>query len=223
MTPGASRRLAACVIFFCTCRCAAEGGPGARGWGRLPVPASDGRHVRAAATAKRLMASAASACLRHSRCLRADARNGRPGGALRTGRLTPAELCDCGRHFGRCRRARRSCNAGSRATTTASAASASTALASGRSAPRAPSATLSLVRFGQALSVPSVGRTLLASGAVRLGRRGRLGELAACLFVHALACSDGPTPTSPIPGWPPASRPRTPFSARGPTGVRRRG
>ena len=48
-----------------------RGRAGARGWGRLAVPASDGRHVRAAATAKRLMASAAFACLRHSRCLRA--------------------------------------------------------------------------------------------------------------------------------------------------------
>jgi hypothetical protein len=54
-----------------------RGRAGARGWGRLADPASDGRHVRAAATAKRLMASAAFACLRHSRCLRADARNGR--------------------------------------------------------------------------------------------------------------------------------------------------
>ena len=67
------------------------------------------------------------------------------------------------------------------------------------------------------------GQDVIASGAVRLGRRGRLGELAACLFVHALAAATGSTPISPISGWPPVSRPRTRFSARGPAGVRRRG
>ena len=85
-----------------------------------------------------------------------------------------------------------------------------------------PSATLSLVRFGQALSVPSAGRTLIAPGAVRLGRRARLGELrrafrsrsrlqrpARRLLLRSLA---GPRP----PG-------RGTFLRSRPTGVRRGG